>query len=108
MMRPPTSPRWLKALPTTTTTATNSRFLTHFSRPAMHPDPLEPLISPALTKREELSLDRHRSVAQHLSASEIAIDGRRLVNFCANDYLGLAQHRDIVAAMQRGAEQHGV
>ncbi len=38
----------------------------------------------------------------------VTIDGRRLLNFCANNYLGLANHPRVRAAAQRAIDSHGV
>ena len=39
--------------------------------------------------------------------SGITVNGREVVNFCANNYLGLANHPDIVAAAQEGLKAWG-
>ncbi len=38
----------------------------------------------------------------------VTIDGRQLLNFCANNYLGLANHPRIRAAALKGIEEYGV
>lgn len=48
-----------------------------------------------------------RTIASPMDAW-VTIDGRRLLNFCANNYLGLANHPRIRAAAQRAVEQYGV
>ena len=41
-------------------------------------------------------------------AGNIAIeDGRRVINLCANNYLGLANHPDMIAAAKQGLDTHG-
>jgi len=39
--------------------------------------------------------------------SAITVNGREVVNFCANNYLGLANHPEIVAAAQEGLKAWG-
>lgn len=38
---------------------------------------------------------------------DVTVDGRRAVDFCSNDYLALARHPDIAAAMAAAALRHG-
>jgi glycine C-acetyltransferase len=41
-------------------------------------------------------------------AAEITLaDGRRVLNFCANNYLGLADHPEIVAVAKQALDSHG-
>src|SRR5215475_8983198 len=39
--------------------------------------------------------------------SAIRVAGREVINFCANNYLGLANHPAIVAAAEQGLKQYG-
>ncbi len=60
-----------------------------------------------LDLRREASLYRARRVSAGPQQPEMQIDGRRLLAFCSNDYLGLANHPDVVKAMQQGAAVYG-
>ena len=40
-------------------------------------------------------------------AAAITVNGREVVNFCANNYLGLANHPDLVAAARAGLDRWG-
>lgn len=53
---------------------------------------------------------RRRVLSTARTAGEwpsVIIDGARAVDFCSNDYLGLARHPDIAAAMARAALRYG-
>ena len=62
----------------------------------------------ALIQRKEQGLYRQRKQIQSPQGREITLDGQRVLNFCSNDYLGLAAHPEVNKAFVRGAELYGV
>jgi 8-amino-7-oxononanoate synthase len=61
-----------------------------------------------LEQRRADGLYRKRQVLDSPQGARVLRGGRMLVNFCSNDYLGLAAHPDLVAAAQAGAARWGV
>lgn len=51
---------------------------------------------------------RRRRVVASPQGREILVDGRRLLNFCSNDYLGLAGDPRLAEALAQGAARWGV
>ena len=50
---------------------------------------------------------RERIIASPQNAEIALADGRRVLNFCANNYLGLADHPDLIAAAKQALDTHG-
>lgn len=51
---------------------------------------------------------RRRRVVEGPQGRELRVDGRTLLNFCSNDYLGLAGDPRLAEALRRGADRWGV
>ena len=61
-----------------------------------------------LNERAALGLLRQRRMLQSPQAPHIMVDGKSYLAFCSNDYLGLANHPQLIASLQQGAQQYGV
>ena len=70
----------------------------------------------SLTQRYADTLDEIRDAGLFKSeriitspqSAEITLeDGRTVLNFCANNYLGLADHPDVIAAAKHALDTHG-
>ncbi|AAV81113.1 glycine C-acetyltransferase [Idiomarina loihiensis] len=59
----------------------------------------------AETKAEGL-YKKERIISSDQS-SEITVNNRKVLNFCANNYLGLANHPDLIKAAKQGLDEHG-
>jgi glycine C-acetyltransferase len=57
---------------------------------------------------EAQGLYKRERIITSPQAAEIRLaDGRTVLNFCANNYLGLADHPDIIAAAKQALDTHG-
>jgi glycine C-acetyltransferase len=70
----------------------------------------------SLTQRYAETLDEiraaglfksERTITSPQSAEITLADGRTVLNFCANNYLGLADHPDVIAAAKDALDTHG-
>ncbi|WP_145519788.1 glycine C-acetyltransferase [Yersinia mollaretii] len=59
------------------------------------------------TTRAEGLYKNERIITSAQQADISVADGNRVINFCANNYLGLANHPRLIAAAKKGMDTHG-
>ncbi len=64
-------------------------------------------VQAARVQREADNRVRVRRSVEHRDGARCTVDGRVLLNFCGNDYLGLSQHFAVVGALQDTAAREG-
>lgn len=62
----------------------------------------------SLNERVAQGLLRSRRTLATPQSPHIVVDGKSYLAFCSNDYLGLANHPQLISALQQGAQQWGV
>lgn len=61
-----------------------------------------------LREREQQALYRYRQNLSSAQGARVRVNGETLLNFCSNDYLGLAKHRELKAAASAALKRYGV
>lgn len=69
---------------------------------------LDQTLASALQERRQKHLYRHRRLLESAQGPGVRVDGKNYTAFCSNDYLGLANHPRVIAALQQGATAWGV
>ena len=77
------------------------------SAPARTPEARRARLAARLAERARAGLARRLRVAESPAGPERVVDGRRLVSFASNDYLGLAADPRVAAALARAAGRWG-
>src|SRR5437016_440497 len=62
----------------------------------------------ALAQRATRGLARARRIVESRNGARLFVDGRDMLHFGSNDYLGLACDSRVIAAAQEGAARYGV
>lgn len=65
-------------------------------------------LNASLKERSEQGLLRQRRLLDSPQGARVQVDGRDLLSFCSNDYLGLANHPTLIRAACEGAQAWGV
>jgi len=65
-------------------------------------------LNQALKQRKDKHLYRSRKILESPQSVEPIIDGRKVLSFCSNDYLGLANHPDVIYSFKNAADKYGV
>jgi 8-amino-7-oxononanoate synthase len=76
----------------------------------MRPDPanIRYAIHQNIESLVRSGLKRTRRFHDTPQGPTVRLEGKDCLNFCSNDYLGLANHPELVAAVKRGVDQFGV
>lgn len=64
-------------------------------------------ISSELKEIESAGLSKKERIITSEQGAEIEVNGKKVLNFCANNYLGLSSHPKVVAAAQEAIRTHG-
>ncbi len=67
-----------------------------------------PDLAADLSALEARGLTRRRRVLENPQSARVTVDGRAVIAFCSNDYLGLAADPRLIAAAREGAARYGV
>jgi 8-amino-7-oxononanoate synthase len=62
----------------------------------------------ALNDLDVAGLRRTHRTLDSAQTAHVVVDGKPCVAFCSNDYLGLANHTELIAAACQGAQQYGL
>ncbi|WP_368205563.1 glycine C-acetyltransferase [Aeromonas sp. s5] len=60
-----------------------------------------------LEQVQDEGLYKQERVITSAQQARIAVGGEQVLNFCANNYLGLANHPDLIEAAHQGLDSHG-
>jgi glycine C-acetyltransferase len=60
-----------------------------------------------LQKLQEQKLFKHERIIESAQGAEIVVKGKKVLNFCANNYLGLSSHPELIKAAHEGIDHRG-
>jgi len=80
----------------------------HIAVPTSPHSVLSDGLTDALSALDDAHLRRRRRTLESPQAARVTVDGKQYVAFCSNDYLGLANHPELIATAQDATARWGV
>jgi len=65
------------------------------------------IFAASLAEIDQAGLWKHERIIGSAQAAHVTVNGKTVINFCANNYLGLSSHPRIVAAAHRALDERG-
>jgi glycine C-acetyltransferase len=70
-------------------------------------DTLYPVLQQELEEIKNAGLFKEERIISTAQGAEIIANGKKVLNFCANNYLGLSSHPKVIEAAKRAIDTHG-
>jgi glycine C-acetyltransferase len=70
-------------------------------------DTLKPALQKELEEIKSAGLYKQERIISSPQGAEITANGKKVLNFCANNYLGLSSHPAVIEAAKKTIESHG-
>lgn len=70
-------------------------------------DTLKPVLEKELKEIKEAGLYKQERIITTPQAADITANGKEVINFCANNYLGLSSHPEVIKAAHHAIDTHG-
>lgn len=70
-------------------------------------DTLKPVLEKELAEIKSAGLFKQERIITTPQGAEIVANGKTVINFCANNYLGLSSHSKVIEAAKKAIDTHG-
>ncbi len=68
---------------------------------------LKPVLEKELNEIREAGMYKSERIISSPQGADIVANGKQVINFCANNYLGLSSHPKVIAAAKQAIDTHG-